>query len=221
MSNVGPLSSLGVADPVSPNPFVTNFPVVDSTRTGNAIIIAGFSLPGKWTLLNALKDYGWDQRAGYGQDGAYVVSTGTKLVTARFLGEFWANSDVFVFKTFRSAFLKSPVIAANGQVANLPSLALGIAHPELAALGVTSVVVKSIGPLLQMEPGLWSIEIDFLQYRPPKLTVARPLQTTPPGPKSPANAPTAAQVELQQSQATASQLASQVGRQASALTGPG
>lgn len=149
---------------------LNGFPSADTITLANA------QAPGKWTLVSAPKVYGWDVRKGYGTSGATVVPVGDELVTAEFMVELWDPADYLLFKVFRSSFLKKPLIGVPGAPT---SLALGIDHPELRELGVDSVVVKEINPLVGDAFGVWSTKVVFLQYRKPLPALSKPLAAIP------------------------------------------
>lgn len=150
----------GVRREVGPDPTSTAFPAVDTFG------LAGGVLPGKWTLTDATKKFGWQIQQGYGLSGAVVFPKGDELIVAKFKGEFWAHADYLIFTQIRKRLLIKPAVLASGL---LNVSALGINHPELRALGVTAVVVGEITPVTKIdETGLWGCTIDFLQYRAPR-----------------------------------------------------
>lgn len=175
----GPISQLpdnpgtnsgGLADCLLPNAGVTRFPEV------NTFSLAGYSMPGKWTLESAEKQFGWQINKGYGLDGAFVLPVGDELMVPKFKGEIWNDTDVDTFRLLRKQFLIKPsyVKSGSGAVA-----AMAIGHPELHAFGCTAVVIAKITVLTQVGGGLWTCNIDFIQYRPPKVTAAQPDQVIP------------------------------------------
>lgn len=164
----------------------------------DTITVANVPAPGKWTLLRAPKVFGWDVRKGTALSGATVVPVGDELVSPRFLVEVWTPTDYAAFKAFRSQFLKKALVAQPGSPI---AMALGIDHPELKEMGVSSVVVREINPLLNDGFGVGMCEIEFLQYRKPLPALSKPNaaipDVTPPAP----TAQTQVQRELQQAQA--------------------
>lgn len=179
-------------------------PLVGGLPAADAITVAGAPAPGKWTLIRAPKIYGWDIRQGYGLSGATVVPKGDELVAPRFLVELWTGLDYQLFQAFRSAFLKKALVGVAGSPV---AMALGIDHPELKALGCTSVVVREVNPLLNDGWGVYQCEVEFLQYRPPAPALSKPNaaipDTTPPAP----TAQTQTEIELQKAQAELQALA--------------
>lgn len=162
----------GLSDAVQPTPFVTAFPAVDS------FTIASFPMPGKWTLTDAKRKFGWQIQKGYALSGAQVFATGDELVVAKFRGEFWAMSDFNIFKQLRKQLFRKAVFVPPGG-STLIAAAMGIDHPELKALGVTNVVVLEVGAARQEEGGLWTITIDFLEYYPPRQAPPKPTIVIP------------------------------------------
>lgn len=148
----------------------TLFPSVDT------ITIAGVPAPGQWVLTRADKVYGWDVRKGYGTSGATVVPVGDELVEAEFEVRLWDSAQVPLFRALRAGYLKKPLAATPGSLA---AFAIGIDHPELADLGVTSVVVRKITPLVNDGYGLWTCNVTFLQYRKPQPALSKPLASIP------------------------------------------
>ncbi len=169
---------------------VTSFPAVNSFSVGN------FPMPGKWTLTSATKLFGWQIQQGYGLSGAVVLPTGDKLIVAKFKGQFWDIADFAVFGVIRKQLLDRSPISFGGI-----AVALGVTHPELKALGVASVVVLEVNPVVDTGGGLWETTLDLLQYRPPKIITAKPDQVIPDA--APAVSPLEARqrIELQKAEA--------------------
>jgi len=187
-----------IREEVGPNPAITYFPAVITFG------LAGLIMPGKWTLTSADKQFGWQIQQGYGLSGAFVFPAGEKLITPKFKGEIWRNLDAQSFREIRKVLLKKPAFIGNGSMA---VKALGIDHPELNEMGCTSVVIASIGALIQRGGGMWETEIELIQYRAPQLAPNKPDQTIPGVTTNPPiTALTAAEVELQNQTAIANSL---------------
>lgn len=157
-----------MSDAVQPIPQITSFPNV------NSFTLASFPFPGKWTLTEAKKEFGWQIQAGFGLSGAFVLPIGDKLVTAKFKGEFWSQSDFNLFSQLRKQLFKKPTFGAG-----VVSAAMGIDHPELKAMGVDGVVVLDYTPAIQEDGGLWTTTVTFLQYRPPTPAPKKPAFKVP------------------------------------------
>ena len=52
--------------------------------------------------------------------------------------------------------------------------ALEIEHPQLADLGITSVVVEDVLQPVQTGDGEWTIEVKLAEFRRPEFTLTRP-----------------------------------------------
>jgi hypothetical protein len=173
-------------------------PVVGGFPVSDAITVAGLPAPGKWTLLSATKEYGWQVRQATAMTGATVVPIGDPLPEPEFMVEFFDPRDFLAFKAFRTAFLKKPLVAVTGAPAGL---ALGIDHPELKELGISSVVVKSITPVLNDSYGVWSCKVKFLKYGKPKPALNKPDAAIPDNGAPRPTAQNETEVALQQAQA--------------------
>lgn len=163
----------GLSGAVDPNPLVTHFPAV------NTIVLAGQSLPGKWTLLEAPKKYGWQIQKGFGLSGAFVLPTGDELIVPKFQGEFWNDADWALFKPIRAALLAKAAYTQGASNDKKNSRAMAIDHPELKAFGVTSVVVAEVTPIVDQGGGRWVMTVSFIQYRPPIAAPSRPNSIIP------------------------------------------
>jgi hypothetical protein len=158
----------GLSDAVNPTPFASAFPLVDTFSILNT------PMPGKWTLIRAERRFKYQIQAAYGFDYANALPIGADLVEATFKGEFWAQADAAFYRTLRNTILAKPLINAG-----FTSFAMGITHPELAALGVTAVVLSKIGILTSDGFGGFETELSFLEYHrptpaPPKVSSAIP-----------------------------------------------
>lgn len=199
----------GLSQAIGPQPGFTHFPVA------NTITLGGIVLPGKWTLLEAPKKFGWQIQQGYGLSGAFIFPKGDELIVPKFRGEFWADSDYASFREiYKQLFLQATftvpgtsqtqtIFLFNGvtnptDLSNpLVSKAIGIDHPALKMMGLTSVVLLEMGPVLQDEGGLWSLELTFLQFRPAIIAKPPPKQVIPDAPKATPTAQDAQDVETQ------------------------
>ena len=161
----------------------------------STIVVGGQSAPGRWTLIDAEKEYGWQIQQGYGLSGATVTPSGDKLVVAKFEVVVWydvqpasvmGNSDPFscagrdnswqAFKKFRAKFLSKAVVVVNG---TFSGKAMDVLHPELNELGVRSFVPLKLPAMKQDDYGLWHGEVHLLQYRQPVPVLSRPDATIP------------------------------------------
>jgi hypothetical protein len=188
----GLIPSNGLAEAVQPDPTTTYFGSVDT------ITLGGVLMPGKWTLQPGGKDFGYQIQKGWGLSGAFANPTGEELAEADFLIELWASYQRFQMRQVTSGLLLQAMWRPSGTSS---SKALGISHPELKAVGVTSVLVKRLPWFTDAGKGRWTGTIRFLQWRPPVTAPPRPNQAIPePAPPKP-TATDNQQVEIQQNDA--------------------
>lgn len=182
-------SSNGLIPAVGPDATRTTFPAV------NTITLAGQTMPGQWVLSDASKVFGWQEQKGFGLSGAFAFPTGDELVHAKFTVSIWTSVDFAAFREVRKSLLKKPVFTVGG---TLTSKALGIDHPELKAMGVTAVVVKSVSAMVNDGTGLWTCSVEFLQWRKPVLALPKPSTVIPDAPPPQPTAQDAQDIEIQQ-----------------------
>lgn len=181
----------------------------------NYFIIGGTRSPGKASLIEAKKVFGWQINKGFGLTGATVVPSGDELVEAAFLIEIWDARDVPDWDDFAARYLSKALVGAPGGVT---PMALGILHPSLNGppLNVAKVVVKEVNPLLNDGLGLWTTTVRFLQYRPPVPALSRPLAAIPAAAATKPTAQDAADREMQAKAATIQDLGNKL---STAITG--
>lgn len=202
MSQSGNLieTARGVALAVGPDPKRTEFPYAYS------ITLAGDLMPGKWTLKEAPKKFGWQIQKGFGLSGAFVAFMGDELIVPKFEIELWASDDCRRFKLLRKTKLNKAVLFIQGA---LTTAAMGIDHPELKALGCGAVVVGQVGPLLLQSAGEFHTEVTFIQWRPRVVAAATPQQKTPDKGQPKPQALDAQDLQIQTNQARIDQLNAQ------------
>lgn len=176
------------------------FPAVDY------FIVGGVRSPGKATLVDAPREYGWQVDKGFGFSGATVRPTGDELSTVKFSIEIWDPADIPQWNDFALRFLSKALVKATGGV---EPMALGILHPSLNAppLNIAKVVVKQVTALLNDGYGLWSSSVTFLEYRPPIKALQRPPAALPPVTDAKPTALDAADRQIQAKTATIQDLA--------------
>src|SRR5580698_1854550 len=196
-----------VLEALLPNPTVTRFPIprlVTSSGpagsfTSESFMMGGVLMPGQWLLTSCPRVYGWQIQQQYAMSGATVVPIGDPLLKAKFKIKIWTSADAGLYRQLLKTTLRKPVGLVPGSTT---SAGLGIDQPQLNDVGVTSVVVWSVTPL--MNPlvesggrGAWTAECELLEYRQPIPALPKPSQTIPVK-KTPApTAQDAADVEIQ------------------------
>jgi hypothetical protein len=137
----------------------------DNPDAFDHISLAGSKSPGLVTLSGHGLAEKWDVKDANGQDGSSTTRKGKKL--AAFKATFFLTKDPaaavddFVAWDFFLPVLKS---STSGEV----PVGLDIYHPDLAELEISSVVITKIGGKKHDGKGGATVDVEFLQYRPPK-----------------------------------------------------
>ncbi len=150
----------------APNPF-------EHEELFDHVVLAGVRSPGKVTLSGHKRAEKWDVKEGDGTGGATTTRKGEKV--AQFTATFslwWNPADGVDHFTEWASFLT----VLRSSTAGKDPVALDIAHPDLAELGITSVVVEEIGGKQHDGKGGATVAVQFLEYRP-----AKPKSGTPSG----------------------------------------
>ena len=133
-------------------------------------ILQGQKSPGISRVEKAGSPRKWDERGGYGASGSVLVFMGRRLsafdaIVELYTPQDWADWAAFKPLVDRLPFSKRP-------------RALDIYHPYLADLGIKSVVVVDCLQPVPLELGGHSITIQLQEFRPLKLTLAKPEAST-------------------------------------------
>jgi hypothetical protein len=139
---------------------------------GDFIKLGGEKSSGLCDVSGASSPRKWDQAQGYGISGA----------SSRFLGVLLSEFSI-KFRLYGSQNPPSPDWEAwnafQAKVLMKPPAgrypkSLDIWHPELERLKIKSVGVVDVGQAYQSDNGEWTIEVKFIEFRRPKLTLAKP-----------------------------------------------
>lgn len=138
-------------------------PLVNPDDFNRVIIASSIISPGLASLSGgAERPYNWDVRYALGLQGAVIMYWGWKLSESiKFTFKFWTAEQINEFFTVFLPALKYDVTKKNPKP-------VSIYHPVLAANDIVSVVTKSIGPLVDAGSQLWTVTVEFLEYRLPK-----------------------------------------------------
>lgn len=136
-------------------------------------LLGGRKTPGLAELVGASALLRWDERKGYGLSGATLVFRGAGLAKFTLRLRLSSARDWADWHAWKSVVAAPPL----GKRAR----ALDIVHPLLADLDITAVVVSEVLQPEQVEDGVWKIDIKLLQWRKPKVSLAKPesAQATP------------------------------------------
>lgn len=143
---------------------------------GDFILLGGVKSPGLCDVQGAANTRKWEQRPGYGMSGATSVYLGTALaefsVKFRLYGDphgaAGPDPDWVQWAIFESAVLMKPPAGTQPK-------ALAIWHPALERLKIKSVGVVEVGQSYQSDDGEWTIEVKFIEWNRPRITLAKPI----------------------------------------------
>ena len=131
----------------------------------SSIILGTTPSPGQVTLSGHERKEAWDVKSAKGQDGATTSLNGKPIgrFKAKFslLKDYGADDDQFARWDEFQRLIES---TTNGP----KPTALPIYHPDLARNGYTEVTNGGVGGLTHDGKGGATVEVEFLEYRPPK-----------------------------------------------------
>lgn len=136
---------------------------LDHPEQYDRLILVDQPSPGICRLGGPMLDHGWEKQKPKGSSGAETVHNGDDLVEFTVELYLWRDDRVDHFAGWEAwrPLLRRPI--AKGA-----SKALDVYHPQLAELGVTSVVCSKEGSLEPDGKGGARVRLTFLQYRPPQ-----------------------------------------------------
>lgn len=135
------------------------------------ILLAGKKSPGIAELRGASSVRKWDEREGFGISGAFSVFKGRGLAHFSVILRLYSAQDWLDWYAWKAVVDKLPTRRGG---AGKDSGTLDIWHPLLEALDIKAVAVAEVMQPDQTNDGEWSIEIKFLEFRHPKITLAKP-----------------------------------------------
>lgn len=138
--------SSGALDPI------TNGQAWDVLRVGQA------TSPGIAIVGEAKRKFQWDKKQGKGTNGFTSTYVGLPPVEASVEFLLWSAEHFTEWETFR-ALLKYDSTKKAIQ-------AVDVFHPAWADIDFKSVVTESIGSIVHKGKGLYSITVEFSEYRP-------------------------------------------------------
>lgn len=130
------------------------------------ILLNDLRSPGVALVSGAAQPYNWQVQQGFGLGGAIVIFRGIGLAEFEVVLQLQTVADFTAWDKFRPLVAKPPKPAR--------PRALKIWHPHLEQLQISSVVVKELSQLEVNEFMTGHVKIKFLQYRRPRLQLAKP-----------------------------------------------
>jgi hypothetical protein len=129
--------------------------------------VAGQNSPGIAKVTPIGSPRNWDERAGYGLSGSTLVFTGLKLAQWKVKITLVTAAEWAAYQEWRKVIAKPPP--------NQRAKVLDVWHPFCEMQGIKSaVVIDEITPDDVDEKGTWVAEIEFKQWRRPKIAMVKP-----------------------------------------------
>jgi hypothetical protein len=121
----------------------------------------GARSPGVCEFSGGSRSYIWDLKQGAGSQGATETYRGWKVTEGiKFKIKMWKGEQItYCYNTFLP-LLRYDATKQNPQP-------IDIQHPVLMANDIFSVITIDIGPLTNAGAQLWTVEVEFSEYRPP------------------------------------------------------
>jgi len=127
------------------------------------VLLANRRSPGIAEIGNVASPRMWDERRGYALSGARVVYRGIGLARPLLTLRLFTTEDFDAWHEWRELVQRAPV--------GTRARAQDIWHPILEDLGIVSVVVEDVLQPKQVADGEWNIDIKFIEYRRPVVTL--------------------------------------------------
>jgi len=160
---------------------------LDHPEQYDTIVLADQRSPGLCKLGGPMLDHGWQKQKPKGSSGAETIHNGDDLVEFTVELYLWRDERVDHFAGWEAwrPLLRRPIAKGSPK-------ALDVYHPQLAELGVTSVVCSKEGSLEPDGKGGARVRLTFLQYAPPvAASSGKPGGSAATAPGGAANAPKA------------------------------
>jgi hypothetical protein len=124
--------------------------------------VAGILSPGVFVLSGGSRPYKWDIKDAAGTQGATETYRGLRPsddVKGKFL--FWTADQIDEFFTKFVPLLHYDATKSSPKP-------IDVLHPVLAANGITTLVTTNVGPLTHEGQQLWSVTVEFTEFKPAK-----------------------------------------------------
>jgi hypothetical protein len=135
------------------------------------ILLASKRSPGIAEVRGASSPRKWDERDGLGITGAFSVFTGRGLAHFSVVLRLYSAQDWQDWHEWKPIVDRLPT-RRGGEGKDSGKLAIW--HPLLQTLDIKAVGVAEVMQPDQTGDGEWSIEIKFVEFRVPKVTLAKP-----------------------------------------------
>jgi hypothetical protein len=139
--------------------------------------LAGRQTPGVIEVVGLNTPRRWDEREAVAFSGAIVVYYGQKLAHFTLRIKLYTVADWNAWHAFAPLVQRVPVGKRQG--------ALDLDHPVTKLANIRSVVIDDVLGPEQTDNGEWTFEIKVIEFRAPKLALAKPegAESTPVDPE--------------------------------------
>lgn len=107
------------------------------------------------------RPYDWDTKSSSGSQGATQTYRGWDLSKFKVQFVFWQKEQIDYFENVFVPALRYDATKQNPQPVT-------VSHPLLASRDVNAAIVQRIGVLTDLGAQLWSVTVEFQEFRPPK-----------------------------------------------------
>lgn len=130
----------------------------------DVVSIGGVTSPGLAKLSGFKRQFGWQQKKGKGARGSTVTLNEYPAAEGKVTFSLWTPEHFQQWASYRALFKYDPL--------KKKVSAVDIYHPSLADIDITSVVCQNIGAIEHQGLGLFTIDIDLIEYNPPPKAAA-------------------------------------------------
>jgi hypothetical protein len=130
------------------------------------IKLGGQRSPGLAEVLGATSPRKWDERGGYGLSGSTLIFRGVGLAKFTVKLKLYTIEDWAAWDAWKPLVAKPPL--------GTRARAQDIWHPLLEQVDVKAAVVEEVSQPEQTNDGEWTIAIKFIEFRKPKVALAKP-----------------------------------------------
>lgn len=141
------------------------------------VLLANVPTPGLVDIIRPKASFEYRVNQHPFMTGARITFKHRKLSEFAIRVRCYTTDDLVAFETNIRPLLKQPDSRAavlDPDSTTKGTKALDIWHPILEDLDIRKAVVKDVGGFEQIEPGVWAVTIEFLEYRGlPKVSLAK------------------------------------------------
>lgn len=133
--------------------------ILDPIRYGEAwhtVIVGGIQSPGVCEVKEWKRAHEWDQKKGRGAKGAVLTLIQKPPAKGSIEFKLWTSKHFSQWDDFYMSLQYDPE--------KKKAQAIGLFHPSLAAIDVTSAVTEFIGNPVHQGQGMYTITVEFIEF---------------------------------------------------------